>query len=188
MEEHTGLFTILNNSCKQIQYRINISTCRFKRHPTSPQQRRRYRLFSGGTTCIWLSYSTCMTSDGPPLTISGGIWLSGQFSILMISSFEHSASSNGRLVRFALSLMYSDCRLSSVAETSDGVRITYTHTYTAKTTTTLLIKPSKYVGCEKKNVMWRATKNVQRLFFFQKTKETDYTELGKFTYFIGQWH
>ena len=39
---------------------------------------------------------TVMTSDGPPATISAGICDSGQFSIDMISSFEHNANSKGR--------------------------------------------------------------------------------------------
>jgi len=37
-----------------------------------------------------------MTRDGPPATISDGIWVKGQFSIDMISSLEQRASSKGR--------------------------------------------------------------------------------------------
>ena len=57
---------------------------------------------------------TCITSDGPPLTISAGICDSGQFSMLMICRLEHSASSSGREWRFALSLTYRDSNDSSV--------------------------------------------------------------------------
>lgn len=59
-------------------------------------------------------YLTCMTSEGPPATISCGMPESGQFSMLMICKLEHSASSNGKLCRFGLSFMYRDSRLSKV--------------------------------------------------------------------------
>ena len=57
---------------------------------------------------------TWMTRDGPSATISAGIWLRGQFSMLMICRLEHSASSDGRLCRFTLSLMYSDSSFSNI--------------------------------------------------------------------------
>lgn len=52
--------------------------------------------------------------EGPPATIWGGRWLSGQFSILMIESLLQRASSKGRLCRLGLSFKYSSSRFSSV--------------------------------------------------------------------------
>ena len=55
-----------------------------------------------------------MTREGPPLTISGGICESGQFSMLMICKLTQRANSNGRLCKLGLSLMYNDSKLSNV--------------------------------------------------------------------------
>ena len=44
-----------------------------------------------------------ITRDGPPATISAGIWDRGQFSILMICKLEHKANSKGKLCKFRLS-------------------------------------------------------------------------------------
>lgn len=63
---------------------------------------------------------TWMTREGPPLTISGGIWERGQFSMLMICRLVHNASSKGKLCRFGLSLMYNDSRFSSVPAQTHG--------------------------------------------------------------------
>lgn len=52
--------------------------------------------------------------EGPPATICGGRWLRGQFSMLIMDSLLHRASSNGRLCRLGLSLRYSSSKFSSV--------------------------------------------------------------------------
>lgn len=52
--------------------------------------------------------------EGPPATICGGRWLRGQFSMLMMDSLLHRASSNGRLCRLGLSFRYRSSRFSSV--------------------------------------------------------------------------
>lgn len=61
--------------------------------------------------CIFKNW---MTSEGPPATISGGIWLRGQFSIDMICRLVHRASSKGRLCSIGFSLRYRVSRDSSV--------------------------------------------------------------------------
>lgn len=61
--------------------------------------------------CIFKNW---MMKEGPPATIWGGRWLSGQFSILMIESLLQRASSKGRLCRLGLSFKYSSSRFSSV--------------------------------------------------------------------------
>ncbi len=54
-----------------------------------------------------------MTRDGPPATISGGIWCNGEFSMLIICNFAHIANSIGKFARFGLSFKYKCSRLSS---------------------------------------------------------------------------
>lgn len=61
--------------------------------------------------CIFRNW---MMKEGPPATIWGGRWLSGQFSILMIESLLQRASSKGRLCRLGLSFKYSSSKFSSV--------------------------------------------------------------------------
>lgn len=61
-----------------------------------------------------------MMKEGPPATIWGGRWLSGQFSMLMMDSLLQRASSNGRLCRLGLSLRYSSSKFSSVPEDGGG--------------------------------------------------------------------
>lgn len=60
-----------------------------------------------------------MMKEGPPATIWGGRWLSGQFSMLMMDSLLHSASSKGRLCRLGLSFRYSSSRFSKVPAGGD---------------------------------------------------------------------
>ena len=55
---------------------------------------------------------TVITKEGPPLTISCGIWLKGQFSMDIISSLEQSASSKGNACKWGLSLIYNDSKFS----------------------------------------------------------------------------
>ena len=68
---------------------------------------------STGHYRVCFTVLTWMTRDGPSATISAGIWLSGQFSMLMICRLEHNASCAGRLCRVTLSLMYNDSSFSS---------------------------------------------------------------------------
>lgn len=60
-----------------------------------------------------------MTSDGPPFTISGGIWDNGQFSIPIICKLLHRASSKGRWCRLGLSLIKRVSKFSSVPKTDE---------------------------------------------------------------------
>ena len=64
--------------------------------------------------CTQCEPVTCMTRDGPPVTISCGIWVRGQFSMLMICRLEQRASSSGRLCKLGLSFMYRDSSDSNV--------------------------------------------------------------------------
>lgn len=57
---------------------------------------------------------TWITREGPLATISGGIWLRGQFSMLIICRLLQRTSSYGRLWSSWLSLIYRDSRFSSV--------------------------------------------------------------------------
>lgn len=63
--------------------------------------------------------------EGPPATIWGGRWLSGQFSILMIESLLQRASSKGRLCRLGLSFKYSSSRFSSVPVLKNKINYYY---------------------------------------------------------------
>lgn len=66
-------------------------------------------VYAAGTNHIcrygeW-SFRYCITRLGPPLTTSGGSADRGQFSMLMMAKFWHSANSYGSFTSEALSLM-----------------------------------------------------------------------------------